>query len=172
MTFISDITQELQQEAQVTRRYLAAVPFDQAFYRPHVKSESLGRLSIHVVEVIGWWTSCIQDSELNFIDLQPKAISSTQELLAYFDELLKETIETLQIAKDEDLDMSWSMRHGDDILFTLPKREVLRKFCMNHHIHHRAQLGVYLRLLDISVPAAHGPSSDDYEVTLVEPFIS
>ena len=62
------------------------------------------------------------------------------------------------------------MTYGEEILFTLPKREVLRKFCMNHLIHHRAQLGVYLRMLDMPVPAAYGPSADDEEVTLIDPF--
>lgn len=170
MSFTTDIIQELEQEAQVTRRYLTAVPLDQGFYRPHVKSESLGRLAIHVAEMIAWMTSCVRDSELDFAHFEPKAISSAEELVIYFDDLVSEAITALQAAKDTDFDAPWSMRHGADIRFTLPKREVLRKFCMNHHVHHRAQLGVYLRMLDIDVPATYGPSADDYEVTLIEPF--
>jgi len=170
MSFTSDLIRELEQESKVTRRYLAAVPFDQGFYRPHSRSESLGRLAIHVAEIISWWTSCVEDSALDFEGFEPKAISNTDELLAYFDDLVTEAITALQSAKDSDFDAPWSMRHGDDVLFTLPKREVLRKFCTNHLIHHRAQLGVYLRMLDIDVPATYGPSADDYEVTLIEPF--
>jgi len=66
--------------------------------------------------------------------------------------------------------MDWSMTHGDEILFTLPKKQVVRIFCMNHLVHHRAQLGVYLRILDIPIPAVYGPSADDEEVTLIRAF--
>jgi uncharacterized damage-inducible protein DinB len=72
--------------------------------------------------------------------------------------------------KDEEFSKEWSMKHGDEILFTLQKKQVARLFCMNHLIHHRAQLGVYLRILGIDVPATYGPSADDEDVILIEPF--
>ena len=170
MSIAQDLLSELRLEAAETRRYLAAVPFDKADYKPSEKSESLGRLAIHVAEIIAWWRSCIQDSEMDFIDFEPKGITSTEELFAYFDELLSQAESALSNATDEDFEDKWSMRHGEIIYFTLPKRQVARIFCMNHLIHHRAQLGVYLRLLDVPVPATYGPSADDEEVILTNEF--
>ena len=162
-----DLMKELRLEAAVTRRHLAVVPFDKADYKPHEKSESLGRLAVHVAEIIAWWRSCIEHEALDFIDFEPRDISSNEELLSYFDQLLNEAESTLMKSKEEDLDMDWSMKHGDIILFTLPKRQVLRIFCMNHLVHHRAQLGVYLRMLNVPLPATYGPSADDEDVLLI-----
>lgn len=171
MSLVQDLLNELTLEAVVTRKYLASVPFDKAAFQPHEKSETLGRLAIHVAEIIAWWKECIFHQELDFIDFEPKELQSTEELLTYFDTLLVEAKSALQQVKDSDLNNgTWSMRYGDIVYFTLPKKQVLRIFCMNHLVHHRAQLGVYLRLLDIPVPAVYGPSADDDEVLLVQPF--
>lgn len=108
---------------------------------------------------------------MNFIDFKLKNIQSTLAILSYFDELLIEAKATLGNAKDTDLENgTWSMRYGDIVYFTLPKKQVLRTFCMNHLVHHRAQLGIYLRLLDIPVPAVYRPSAADDNVLLVQPF--
>lgn len=157
---------ELSLEAELTRRFLESVPFEKADFQPTEKSEKLGRLAIHVAEIIAWWKSVIEKDHLDFIDFEPKAILTTQELLNYFDDLLAEAKIVLQNATDETLNEVWSMKHGEEVYFTLPKKQVLRLFCMNHLIHHRAQLGVYLRLLDIPVPATYGPSADDFEMIL------
>ena len=171
MSLAQDLLNELTQEAAVTRRYLASVPFDKAAFQPHKKSETLGRLTINIAEIIAWWKECILNEELNFIDFEPTDISSTAALLSYFDTLLVEAKSVLQQAKDSDLENgTWSMRYGDIVYFTLSKKQALRIFCMNHLVHHRAQLGVYLRLLDIPVPAVYGPSADDDNVLLVAPF--
>lgn len=171
MSLAQDLLNELTHEAAVTRKYLASVPFDKAAFQPHEKSETLGRLAIHIAEIIAWWKECILNKELNFIDFEPKDIQSTTALLSYFDELLAEAKDSLQRAKDTDLEAgTWSMSYGDIVYFTLPKKQALRIFCMNHLVHHRAQLGVYLRLLDIPVPAVYGPSADDEDVLLAQPF--
>ncbi|MFN0035429.1 MAG: DinB family protein [Saprospiraceae bacterium] len=170
MSLAQNLLNELRQEAAVTRKYLERVPFDKIEFKPHEKSETLGRLAIHVAEIIAWWKESIENDELDFIDFEPKDIKSTEELLSYFDDLLIEAEQVLKAAKDEDFEKNWCMRHGEDILFTLPKKQVLRAFCMNHLIHHRAQLGVYLRLLDVPVPATYGPSADDEDVTLIAPY--
>ena len=170
MTIGQELLQELTLEAAVTRRYLDSVPFDKFEYKPTEKSESLGRLAIHVAEIIAWWTSCIDNDKLDFIDFEPKDIKSKDELLSYFDNLLADAKTSLTNVKDEEFEKEWSMTHGDDILFTLPKRQVARLFCMNHLVHHRSQLGMYLRLLDIPVPATYGPSADDEDVILINPF--
>lgn len=170
MTIARDLLNELKQEAAVTRKYLESVPFDKKDFKPHEKSETLGRLAIHVAEIIAWWKSCIVDDELDFIDFKPKDITSTTQLLSYFDELLLEAETVLEQAQDKDFGGLWSMRHGEDIFFTLPKKQVVRTFCLNHLIHHRAQLGVYLRLLNVPIPATYGPSADDDEVILINPY--
>ncbi len=170
MTQGEELLQELTLEAEVTRRFLERVPFDRAEFRLHEKSEQLGHLAIHTAEIIAWWKECIGNYELNFIDFKQKEINSTDELLAYFDDLLSEAKKALTNVKDEELEKNWSMTHGDDVLFTLPKKQVLRIFCMNHLVHHRSQLGSYLRQLDIPVPAAYGPSADDENVILIRPF--
>jgi uncharacterized damage-inducible protein DinB len=170
MTIGQELLQELTLEAAVTRRFLENVPFDKTEFQPTEKSEKLGRLAIHVAEIIAWWKNVSENNKLDFIDFIPKEIKTTKELLEYFDNLLKDTKYALQIVTDEELNKAWSMTHGEDILFTLPKRQVLRLFCMNHLVHHRAQLSVYLRLLDISVPATYGPSADDFEMILTRKF--
>lgn len=170
MTIGQTLKMELTLEAAVTRRFLASVPFDKKFFQPTEKSETLGRLAIHVAEIVAWWQQVIGNDQLDFIDFEPKDIKTTDALLAYFDDLLVEALKALSEVTDEELDNEWSMVHGTEIYFTLPKKQVLRLFCMNHFIHHRAQLGVYLRLLDISVPATYGPSADDFEIILTNNF--
>ena len=170
MTAGQELLQELTLEAAVTRRFLERVPFDKAEFRLHKKSEQLGPLAIHVAEIIAWWRECIDNDELNFIDFKQKEIKSTDELLSYFDDLLTDAKKALLEVKDEELAKNWSMTHGEEVLFTLPKKQVLRIFCMNHLVHHRSQLGSYLRQLDIPVPAAYGPSADDEDVILISPF--
>lgn len=170
MTIGQELLQELTLEAKVTRLFLELVPFDKAAYKPTEKSETLGRLAIHVAEIIAWWTSVVETNKLDFIDFEPKEIKSTEELLYYFDNLLADAKKSLSNAKDEEFEKEWSMTHGDDILFSLPKKQVARLFCMNHLVHHRSQLGIYLRLLDIPVPATYGPSADDGNVILITRF--
>ena len=127
---------ELSLEAEVTRRYLANVPFEEADFKPAEKSETLGRLAIHVAEIIAWWKACLEEDKLDFIDFEPKDIKTNEELLAYFDDLLSEAKQALKNAKDEDFEADWSMTYGEEILFTLPKKQVVRSFCMNHLVHH------------------------------------
>jgi uncharacterized damage-inducible protein DinB len=170
MTIGQELLQELTLEAAVTRRYLDSVPFDNLSYKPTEKSETLGRLAVHVAEIVAWWTSVVETNKLDFIDFEPKNIKSKAELLSYFDKLLADAKNSLATAKDEEFQNEWSMTYGDEILFTLPKKQVARLFCMNHLVHHRSQLGMYLRLLGIKVPAAYGPSADDDEVILIKPF--
>ncbi len=170
MSIGKELLQELNLEAEVTRRFLERVPFDKALFSPMEKSEKLGRLAVHVAEIIAWWKECIENDNLDFIDFEPKDIKSNDELLSYFDTLLAEAKESLINVEDETLMQEWSMKYGDEILFTLPKKQVLRIFCMNHLVHHRSQLGAYLRMLDVPVTASYGPSADDEEVLLVKKF--
>jgi uncharacterized damage-inducible protein DinB len=164
------LLQELKLEAAVTRKYLAIVPFDKLEYQPTEKSETLGRLAIHLAEIIAWWKACIESDKLDFIDFEPAIIQTNEELLLYFDQLLEEAKHSLIQTSEDEFEKEWSMTHGDEVLFTLPKKQVARLFCMNHLVHHRAQLGMYLRLLNIPLPATYGPSADDDDVILIQPF--
>ena len=170
MTAGEELLQELTLEAEVTRRFLERVPFDKADFRLHEKSEQLSVLAIHVAEIIALWREVVDHDELNFIDFKQKKIKSTGELLSYFDGLLADAKKALSEVEDDQLEKHWSMTHGEEVLFTLPKKQVLRIFCMNHLIHHRSQLGSYLRQLDIPVPATYGPSADDENVILIKLF--
>ena len=170
MNIGEELLQELTLEAEVTRRFLQRVPFDKADFRPTEKSESLGRLAIHVAEIIEWWTSVVKTSKLDFINYKTKEINSTKELLDYFDYLLEDAKTSLTNVKDETFNENWTMAHGEEVLFTLPKKQVARLFCMNHLVHHRAQLGMYLRLLDVPVPSTYGPSADHDDVILINKF--
>jgi uncharacterized damage-inducible protein DinB len=170
MTKAQELIQELTLEAAVTRKYLDAVPFDKLDYRPTEKSEKLGRLAIHVAEIIAWFTSVAKTDQLDFENFEPKDIHTKAELLSYFDTLLEEAMQSLNNIKDELFNDDWSMTYGKENLFTLPKKQVARLFCINHLVHHRAQLGMYLRMLDVAVPATYGPSADDEEVLLIKPF--
>ena len=170
MSIGQELLKELVLESEVTRRYLENVPFERKDFKSAEKSETLGRLAVHVAEIVGWWDACINQEKLDFIDFRPKEIDNTEDLLCYFDGLFQMAKQALASVKDEELDKEWSMTYGDEILFTLPKKQVLRIFCMNHLIHHRAQLGVYLRMVGVAVPAGYGPSADDDVVTLINRF--
>ena len=170
MNFLKEIKAELTQEAAVTRKFLEQVDFSHSEFKPHPKSEKFGRLAVHVAELLMWWENCLTTNELNFEGFEPKEFNQTEELLAYFDELLFKVLNLLETAEDSILTERWQMKLGNELLFESNKKEVLRKFCMNHLVHHRAQLGMYLRLLNIPVPATYGPSEDEGEILLIEEY--
>ncbi len=170
MYTVTDIIHELQYEAKVTRKYLEVVPFENGDFKPHKHSETLARLAIHTAEIVAWWKSVIETEQLDFSNFHPKNITNNKSLLMYFDSLLAEAIQSLYKFENKPIVGKWSMMHGNEELFTLPKIQVLRSFCMNHFIHHRAQLGVYLRLLDVDIPATYGPSFSNEEVLLITPW--
>lgn len=155
---------ELKEEAATTRKLLELVPFEKADFKPHEKSMTLKRLSVHVAEISGWWKECLINDELDFSkgDFIPKEFNSTAELLAYHDSLVEKAEKILTEIAEEEFQKPWTMRNGEQIYFTMPKSKVVRSWCMNHLYHHRAQLSVYLRLLNIPLPATYGPSADSH----------
>ena len=157
-TFLS----ELKQESANTRKLLALVPFDKAEYKPHEKSMTLKRLASHVAEINGWWKECLLQDELDFAkDSGPeKEYHSTEDLVAWHDELIGQAEKILNGTGDEEFAKPWTMRNGNQIYFTLPKGVVVRSWCLNHLYHHRGQLSVYLRLLNVPIPGMYGPSAD------------
>jgi uncharacterized damage-inducible protein DinB len=153
---------EIKQEAIATRKLLELVPFEKADFKPHEKSMTLLRLVMHVAEISGWWKECLLQDELDFAkgNGEPKVINSTADLVALHDKHILQAEKILNEINEEEFAKPWTMRAGDMIFFTKPKSEVVRTWCMNHLYHHRAQLNVYLRLLDIPLPGVYGPSAD------------
>lgn len=153
---------ELQQEAKATRKILASVPMDKLAWKPHEKSMTLEQLAGHVAEIPGWVDMTLNQDELDFakqkyVPFKPK---TNEELVGFMDKNMEKAAEILNNFPDEKMSDKWTMRQGEMIFFSLPKEVVMRTWCMNHWYHHRAQLGVYLRLLDIPVPATYGQSAD------------
>jgi uncharacterized damage-inducible protein DinB len=162
MTIAQQMLAELQQEGIATRKILSQVPADKKDWKPHEKSMALGSLANHVAEIYGWpkETILMDELDLSKIDFAPKLFDNTEELLAKFDKCLAKATEILAAASDEDLAKPWIMRNGELIYFTMPKAQVMRTWVLNHSVHHRAQLGVYLRLLGIALPGTYGPTAD------------
>jgi uncharacterized damage-inducible protein DinB len=153
---------ELKHEAKSTRDLLELVPFDKSDFKPHEKSMTLQRLAVHCAEISGWWKECLVNDELDFSagDFTPKVYNSLDEILALHDTLVSNAEKILAETSEDEFQKMWTMRNGEQIYFTMPKSSVVRTWCMNHLYHHRGQLTVYLRLLDIPLPGTYGPSAD------------
>ncbi len=154
---------ELQHESASTRKMLERAPEKSFAWKPHEKSMTLGRLAMHLAEIPMWTDATLLKDELDFArsDYKPQDATSTSELLKFFDDNIIKSMETLKNTSDEEFMKNWTMRNGDEIYFTMPKIAVVRSFVMNHSIHHRAQMSVYLRLLDIPLPGMYGPTADE-----------
>ncbi|RFM27850.1 DinB family protein [Deminuibacter soli] len=162
MSKIETLQKVLEQEAITTRKMLSRVPDEQLDWQPHPKSMTLRRLAAHVAELPGWVGMVFNTNELDFQqnNYAPRTINDSKELMQYFDENLQDAREQLKKAEEDQLDELWTLRSGAQIYSTEPKEEVLR-MTYSQIIHHRAQLGVYLRLLDIPIPGSYGPSADE-----------
>jgi len=154
---------ELQMEATGTRKMIERVPEKSFDWKPHDKSMTLGRLAYHICENPQWVSVTVDKDEIDFAanDYVPKEAKTTAELLKVFDDSLAEAVECLKNASDEKLMGNWTMRNGETVYFTMPKTAVLRSFVLNHIIHHRGQLSVYLRMLDVPLPQIYGPTADE-----------
>ena len=154
---------EIEHEAAVTRTCLERVPSDKFDWKPHEKSMTFGRLASHIAEMFGWTPPTMEHAELDFakMDYKPFEPKTTADLLEFMDKNVAEAIETLKNSPDERFMETWTMRNGETVYFTMPKVAVMRSFVMNHIVHHRGQLSVYLRLNDIAVPSIYGPSADE-----------
>ncbi len=162
MTLNETILAELLEEAEATRQLLKLVPFDKASYKPHEKSMTLKRLAVHVAEITGWYKECLVQDELDFAkgDFTPKEYNSTDDIVALHDRLVIQAEKILKETPESEFEKPWTMRSGAQVFFTLPKKNVVRSWCLNHLYHHRGQLTVYLRLLDVPLPATYGTSKD------------
>ena len=155
---------EFDAEMAATRKVLERVPEGKADYRPHPKSAPLGRLATHVAQLPGWVTQTLTKTEL---DISPPPggfagmVQSPAGNLDTFDTEVAAAKTAIAAVTDRDLDVPWTLKMGVVPLFTMSRREVYRRMVMNHLVHHRAQLGVYLRLLGIPLPGIYGPTADE-----------
>lgn len=164
MTALDLLAKELAQEATTTRNMLARVPDDQYDWRPHEKSMTIRQLATHIAELPSWIGMTLNTDELDFAKnpYQPEQINNTSELLAYFDSTLAEGKAELAKAREEQLSENWTLRDGETVYSTSSKYDMIR-ITMSQIIHHRAQLGVFLRLLNIPIPGSYGPSADEMD---------
>jgi len=157
------LAMEMEHEAAIARRLLERLPEDKFEWQPHEKSMTLGRLAGHVAETFDWTGITILQDELDFatMDYQPEPVTTTAALLEKLDTSVKAAIEVLNNVSDENIMQPWTMREGEKIYMTMPKAGVMRGFVLNHMVHHRGQLSVFMRLLDVPVPSIYGPSADE-----------
>jgi uncharacterized damage-inducible protein DinB len=157
---------EFDQEMTTARKTLERIPEDKLTWKPHEKSMPLNRLAGHIVELTGWPVAVIEQDSLDFRPpgappVQPTFATSQKQALELFDKNRDATRRAIAGASDEHLMKNWTLMTGGQKILAMPRFAVLRTFCMNHIIHHRAQLGVYLRLNNIPVPSVYGPSADE-----------
>ena len=164
MTLCQTLTIDYEEEVANTRKLLERVPMDDAHrgYQPHPKSMSLDRLATHVAELPGWSKYALESEVMELpLDFKPHIAASTAELLEIFDKATVEGRAAIANASDQAMEKTWTFKFGDIFSMTEPRPKVIRSF-LNHLVHHRAQLGVYLRLNGIPIPGMYGPSADEH----------
>ena len=164
MTIAELLLPEVDQEMATTRRVLERVSEAKLGWKPHDKSWSMGDLASHIVNMIKWTEPTMNAREFDMTNVPPAemnpAASSRAQLLEWFDANAA-AARTALAKPDADYFLLWTLKHGGQVIFTMPRYTCIRSFLLNHVVHHRAQLSVYLRLNDIPVPAMYGPSADE-----------
>jgi uncharacterized damage-inducible protein DinB len=162
MPIAQTLLPEFDQEVKNTRKLLECVPDGKFDYKPHEKSMSLGRLASHVAELPTYMTSTLRLERLDLTGKEPRVEPKTRkELLESFDKVAAEARELLAKATDEELAKVWTLTYQGQQIFAMPRSAVLRSMVLSHLIHHRGQLGVYLRLNNVEFPGMYGPSADE-----------
>ncbi len=156
---------EFDRETAVTRLVLERVPDEKAAWRPHHKSRSMGELASHVAGLAQWVPLALKRAQFDFGQPEGEAVraapfDTTARLLAAYDERVAAARAAIVATSDAEMMASWTLRNGGRIVFTAPRLTVFRSFVMNHLIHHRGQLTVYLRLCDVPLPPIYGPTAD------------
>jgi uncharacterized damage-inducible protein DinB len=167
MTIAEKLLPEFDDEFAMTRKMLALVPDEKLTWKPHEKSMNVRKLAWHLADFPSWCTMTITKDRLEMTPeegekLQKAAKSATRaDMLKRFDQDLAEARAALAATSDAAMAKHWKMEWGGQTIIDSPKLDVYRKWCINHMVHHRAQLGVYLRLLGIAIPGCYGPSADE-----------
>jgi uncharacterized damage-inducible protein DinB len=162
MSHISQFQKEFEKEAVITRKMLSIVPNDKYDWQPHPKSMTIRQLTTHIAELSLWIGMILDTNELDFAanPYKQTPINDTKQLVDYFETNLPAGRQALAGAKEAKLDEMWTLRNGEVIFSSEPKIDWIR-LTFNQVTHHRAQLGVFLRLLDVPIPGSYGPSADD-----------
>jgi uncharacterized damage-inducible protein DinB len=163
MSLIPALLKEMDAEADITRKMLSCIPDDKFDWKPHEKSMTIRRLATHIAELPGWITMALTTDGLDFADNpnKPEVVNSTAALLDYFERTLADGRAHLEKATDKDLEPEWTLRNGDTILSVTSTGEVIR-MAFSQIVHHRAQLEVFLHLLDIPIPGSYGPITHEF----------
>ena len=163
MSIGEHLAAELEQEAKTTRRLLERVPEASFGWKPHEKSMTLGQLAGHVAQLPTLIVPALTEEEFDFAvaGWKPFSPQSTAELVEQFDANISAAAETLKSQPDESMGQTWKLKSGEHVLFEMPRAMVVRFVGLNHVVHHRGQLSVYLRLLDVPLPSIYGPSADE-----------
>lgn len=163
MKIYEPLLKELKEEAEKTKKLLERVPEKSFNWKPHEKSFILSRLASHIAELPGWISYILDVDELDFgkMNYIPPVVITTSDILKLHDENVIKGVESLKKATDEEFSKNWTMRNGEMIYFTRQKFDVLKDFSYNHLYHHRGQLTVYLRMLDVPLPGIYGPTADE-----------
>jgi uncharacterized damage-inducible protein DinB len=162
MTLLELLLLEFDEEAASTRRMLERVPEHSFPWKPHERSMTLGRLSSHIADLPNRATTIVTtETYVRPPDFKPFSAASTQELVDKFDANIAEARAALTTLREDQLDVIWSIQMNGRTMASLPRAMALRRVFMDHLIHHRGQLSVYLRLLDVPIPGMYGPSADD-----------
>lgn len=161
MTFIEFFKQQFIEEGNTTRKMLSRIQEHQLAYKPHPKSMDMKRLALHIADLPGWLHLVFTTDELDFAQpyFQPE-IHSPEDLVAWFEKRYQQGLSMLVPANEALLNKPWTLRNAETIYSVRPKIDVIR-MSLSQQIHHRAQLGVYLRLLDTPIPGSYGPSADE-----------
>jgi uncharacterized damage-inducible protein DinB len=159
---IEPFIMEFQYESAQTRKMLERVPDDKWDWQPHEKSMTMGRLASHMAESHGWAGPILETDEMNLDDsYKPYEAANKAEMLAAYDKDTADAEKAMTGQNDEHLMKTWALKMNGESMFSMPRIGVLRTFIISHMIHHRAQLGLYLRLNDTPVPSIYGPSADE-----------
>ena len=162
MPFNESLIAELKYESASTKKLLERVPMEKKDWKPHEKSMTLGRLATHVATIPHWISDIFHIDEFDFlVHFKPFQSASQEELLKIFQEQLDIALADLEKMKDDDFNKTWIVKRGEQVFYTLPKKVAIRGWGFSHLFHHRGQLSVYLRLLDVPVPGMYGPSADE-----------
>ena len=160
MTIAETLLPEFDQEMATTRRVLERVPTDKGPWKPHPKSFSLGHLAQLVSGMPGWIANTLTEPYLDLASYPGYSYETTEALLESFDKHVAAARKAIATSKDADYRVPWSLRHGERVIFTQERWPVVRTH-INHLVHHRGQLTVYLRLIDVPVPSIYGPTADE-----------
>jgi uncharacterized damage-inducible protein DinB len=162
MSISSSLAQELQQEAKTTVKLLERIPLAKFDWKPHEKSFTMLQLASHVANLVSWSVPTLEQEGMDLpSDYQPWKANSPEELVEHFNENVEKAIKLLEDYPDPELMKIWTLSGEGKTLFSMPRIVVIRSFVINHLVHHRGQLSVYLRINDIPVPAIYGPSADE-----------